>query len=195
MLRRSLYRTSLLVLVLCWTAILWMRPSSASAALGVGVGTPTISFHDPLKSGETYQLPPFVVINTGDQKATYRVNVMYHEGQPQKRPAASWFSFSPKSVEIEPGTSAEIALTLKIPYEAEVGDYFAYIEAMPHISIPKGHTKVGIAAAGKLTFSVEKGAPPMPGLEKLAYGLVGGGIILGLIGWHGLCWPRPKKRG
>lgn len=127
----------------------------AYATLGVGVGTGKIQVNDKLRPGVIYDLPSISVLNTGDEKATYSMGVAYHEKQAQLAPPKSWFTFTPDRFELEPTQAQLVKITLTLPVKTDPGDYFAYIEARPLRSTENGESQVSIAAASKLTFSVE----------------------------------------
>ena len=55
------------------------------AKIGVGVGTGRIDVDEELRPGQAYVLPPFNVLNTGDEPANYRVLLSYNENQEELR--------------------------------------------------------------------------------------------------------------
>lgn len=143
------------------------------ARIGVGVGTPKIVIEEVLTAGSRYVLPAFTVLNTGDETTVYDLQVMYHEGQMQAPPPREWFEFSPQSVEIAAGQTAEIKIELSLPADAPPSEYFAYLEATPRVPTSSGQTQVGIAAAGKVYFTVEKSSSGHKAILLM-------GIIIGL---------------
>lgn len=123
--------------------------------LGVGIGTGKISINEKLKNGMTYKFPDLVVINTGEIKSFYTVEVAYNSEQKELLPPAEWFTFTPEKFELSPGDSQKVEVRLKLPIDKVVpGDYFAYLEAKPIIEDKPGVSSVGIAAAAKLTFTI-----------------------------------------
>ena len=129
-------------------------PLVVFAGVGVGVGTGKINIDQPLKPGGIYDLPSFSVLNTGDEPGDYEVEVTYHSQQTQLKPSQEWFSFSPQSFFLEPKESQVVAVKLSLPVKATPGDYLGYLEAHPVIKGGEGTTRVGIAAATKLYFTV-----------------------------------------
>jgi len=127
----------------------------ALAKIGVGVGTGKIQVEDKLRPGVIYELPELTVMNTGDEASDYEVAVSYHQDQPELRPQAEWFNFSPERFPLEPGGGRIVAVRLNLPLKMEPGDYFAYLEAHPAKKADSGGTTVGVAAAAKLYFTVE----------------------------------------
>lgn len=129
------------------------------ARIGVGIGTGKIVVDEDLKPGTIYTLPSVTIFNTGDETHTYSVRVAYHNDQKEKMPDRTWFSFGPSTFELEPGGSQVVSIRLNLPIRTEPGDYFAYIEGFPS---PKskgdGSTRVGVAAASKLYFTVVPGS-------------------------------------
>jgi len=138
--------------------LLLLFPQTAVAKIGVGVGTGKIVVEDELKPGTIYELPSLTVFNTGDESSSYEVSVAFHSNQPELRPVESWFMFTPETFSLEPGESQEVQIKLNLPVRAEPGDYFAYLEGSPVQENEGGSTVVGIAAAGKLYFTVVPGS-------------------------------------
>ncbi|MCC7289658.1 hypothetical protein IT417_00160 [bacterium] len=125
------------------------------ASIGVGVGTGKIVVEEKLKPGIIYKLPQIAVLNTGDEEGDYTVSVTYHEQQPEQKPAAEWFSFSPSQFHLKPNESQVVEITLDVPLKVVPGDYFAYLEASPVKKVNGEGSTVGIAAASKLYFVVD----------------------------------------
>jgi len=129
--------------------------SPALGKIGVGGGLGKIQIDEPLKSGGIYSLPNLPVLNTGDELTEYEMEVTFFENQPELKPEASWFSFSPSTFLLEAGQSQIVEVRLTLPTNATSGDYFAYLEAHP-IQSAEGVT-IGIAAATKTYFTVQAG--------------------------------------
>ncbi|MCL4415129.1 MAG: hypothetical protein M1365_00285 [Actinobacteria bacterium] len=125
------------------------------ARIGVGVGTGKIRIEQDLKPGMSYDLPPFTVINTGDEDSRYSVSVSRLEGQKEFFPKKEWFAFSPSAFSLKPGKAQVVKVRLNLPVRAEPGKYFAYLEGFPVAKEQdKGGALIGIAAASKLYFTV-----------------------------------------
>jgi len=139
-------------LILLTAFSLLLFPATALAKLGVGVNIGKIQVDQELKPGGIYKLPPVTVINTGDEKADYAVEVTYHAEQKELKPEQKWFFFYPKEFTLEPGKSQEVNISLHLPILAKPGDYFAYIEGHPIRK--EGQVTIGIAAATKLYFKI-----------------------------------------
>ncbi len=137
----------LLILVL-------LVPVVAFAGIGVGVGIGKIEVTEPLKAGQIHILPSLPVLNTVDEPGEYGVSVEYHEGVPQLRPVREWFLFNPSSFYLEPGEVKNVEVILTLPLKARPGDYFCYLEGHPIQKAEAGVTRVGVAAAAKLYFTV-----------------------------------------
>lgn len=127
----------------------------ALATIGVGVGSGKIVVNDILKPGSVYELPPITVMNTGDETSEYEMAITYHEQQMELEPAEEWFVFSPKTFKLEPKQTQVVKITLQIPVSLRPGEYFAYLESHPVAVSTNGVTRVGVAAASKLYFTVE----------------------------------------
>jgi hypothetical protein len=127
--------------------------SGALAKIGVGMGAGEIRVTEDIKPGGIYELPSLRVFNTGDEVATYGMNVAYHQDNPENRPAKAWFTFQPSTFTLEPGQSEEIFVSMTVPVKALPGDYFAFLESGPVQTQSEG-TSVGVAVATKLYFKV-----------------------------------------
>ena len=148
----------LLFLAVALTIVtLALRPAPAVAQEGVGVGVNvgSIEVDEPLLSGDSYRLPSVGVVNTGHVAADYSLHVTFREAQPELRPSEGWFDFDPDRFALEPDEVQSVQVRVSIPGSAEPGDYFAFLEASPIIE-GDGVT-VGVAAAVKLSFTVEPG--------------------------------------
>jgi len=135
-------------------AVVLFLPLLTQARIGVGIGTGKITVTEKLRPGGIYTLPSVTILNTGDEGGDYKMDIQYHEKQPQHRPAEEWFSFYPSSFHLEPGEAKTVKIQLSLPVKTEPGDYFAYIEAQPIVTQKIGAAMVGIAAAAKLYFTV-----------------------------------------
>lgn len=114
-------------------------------------------------------MPSVGVVNTGHVEASYSLRVTYREGQAELRPPPEWFRFDPDRFLLEPGEVQSVSVRLSLPASAETGDYFAFLEAFPVVD--EGGVTVGVAAAAKLTFTVEPGD---------GGGALGGGFLIAL---------------
>ena len=132
---------------------LFASPLFALASVGVGVNLGKINIEEPLKPGGLYTFPVIGVINTGDTAGDYAFEVTYHQDQPELRPDAEWFSFSPSTFSLGAGESQNVEIQLSLPVKMKPGDYFAYLEAHPVVVSGPG-TTIGIAAATKTYFTV-----------------------------------------
>ena len=132
---------------------LFASPLFTLASVGVGVNLGKINIEEPLKPGGLYTFPVIGVINTGDTAGDYAFEVTYHQDQPELRPDAEWFSFSPSTFSLEAGESQNVEIQLSLPVKMKPGDDFAYLEAHPVVVSGPG-TTIGIAAATKTYFTV-----------------------------------------
>ena len=131
-------------------------PLIAFARIGVGVGTGKIQVDQELKAGLIYTLPPFSVINTGDEPASYKVFVQHRENQPELVAAPEWFTLSPQTFTLQPGKVQTVRVKLNLPIQGvKPGDYFGLLTAQPDLpAVTAGGTSIGVAAASKLYFTV-----------------------------------------
>ena len=134
--------------------ILLISPFIVFAKVGVGINLGKIILTEPLKAGGIYQLPPFSVINTGDEPFYYEAGVEYLEDQPQLKPPKEWFEFDPSLFHLNSGQPQLVKTKLTIPLKTQPGDYFAYVEGRV-VSKEIGGAWIGVAAAAKLYFTVD----------------------------------------
>jgi len=140
--------------ILVFASSLILLTAYSRASIGVGVNLGKITVDEPLKSGMSFDLPPFTVINTGDEPSNYRVSLSFQKDQPELRPEKNWVRFSPESFYLEPGKGQIVEMRISLPVVTEPGDYFAYLEARPEATQDVKGTSIGVAAATKLYFSV-----------------------------------------
>jgi hypothetical protein len=149
-----------------WTGFMWLLgacisgvvaillATAAGADKGVGVNVGALDVETPLEPGRGYYLPKIGVINTGDEVTSYTMAIGFVDGQADQRPEAGWFSFTPDRFTLLPGQSRDVDVGVKLPTTAAAGDYFVLVKAQT-TSEEGGQARVGIAAATKLSFSVE----------------------------------------
>lgn len=134
--------------------ILILAPGVSLADIGVGVATGKIVVDNKMKAGGIYEIPSFTVVNTGDVPFEYEVYTQYLIGQEDKIPNPEWFKFSPQKFPLDPGKGQAVEVTISLPLkDVQPGQYFAFLEAKPSKE-DEGGTKVNIAAATKLYFTV-----------------------------------------
>jgi hypothetical protein len=146
-------RIRLVLIVVAITAII--APFSSHAAIGVGIGSGKIVLQEAVKPGGVYTLPSVPVLNTGDETSDYAMTIEYLQDQEEFMPSEDWFSFEPATFPLDPKHSQVVNITLSVPVKAKPGGYFAYIEVHPVQVATVGVSRVGIAAAAKLYFTVE----------------------------------------
>lgn len=141
-------------LILLFIAFAAVFPTAVLANIGVGVGTGKIQVDEKLIPGTIYELPPLMVLNTGDEPGDYAVGVSYMEKQVELKPDSSWFTFSPSKFHLDPTKAQVVKIKLNLPVRAQPGNYFALLEGFPAKRTTNGNTTVGVAAAAKLYFTV-----------------------------------------
>jgi hypothetical protein len=146
-------------------------PTTANAVrIGVGVDVAKISVDQTLTPGGTYDLPTIGVINTGDLVATYTVGIRFVSSQRELKPGDKWFAYDPAEFVLKPRERARVGIELSVPETATAGSYFVLLAAQP--ALPDAPTKVGPAAATKLTFRVgDKPAPTGSGFGSSGSGV------------------------
>jgi hypothetical protein len=134
-----------------------LLPIFSLANIGVGVNIGKIIVDQDLNSGMSFELPPFTVLNTGDEPSNYKVSISYLKDQKELRPDKDWVKFSPESFYLEPGKGQIVNMRISLPIITEPGEYFAYLEARPEATQNAKGTSIGVAAATKLYFTVTPG--------------------------------------
>lgn len=134
--------------------LLFVFTEPVVAKIGVGVGTGKIVVDQDLKPGQSYNLPPFNVLNTGDEDSDYTVDISYHENQEELRPSSDWFSFSPTKFHLKPGEVQVVEISLDLPIKAQPGKYFVFLTAQPEATSESEGTTISVAAASKLYFTI-----------------------------------------
>jgi hypothetical protein len=129
----------------------------ALASTGVSIDVARIAVSEDLLPGNEYRLPTFGVRNPGTESTTYRLTISYIADQATLQPPESWFEFGPAELTLGPDESRSVQTQLRIPPDAEPGDYAALIG--PQIAAQGGGAQVGAAAAARLSFTVVPSSP------------------------------------
>lgn len=134
-------------------------PAAAAASIGVGIQVGPVRLAGIAHAGQTYDLPPVYVVNTGTEPETVRLDVQrLSKGTGRDVPRA-WFKPGQTDVHLDPKQSATIPVQLVVPADATLGPYFSDVVAHGSASIQAGQTTLGVAAATKLQFTVGKAVP------------------------------------
>lgn len=144
-------------------------PVDAGKAVSIDVGS--IAIREQLLPGGEYRLPTFGVRNPGTETTSYEISVSYVDGQEALRPAREWFSFDPATFTLGIEESRAVATTLRIPPDAEPGDYAALVG--PRIVNERPGPQVGAGAAARLTFTVQPASALDAWLRELFRFLLG----------------------
>ena len=132
----------------------------AYAYYGVATDTDRIVLEEPLIQGESYDLPEIAVINSGDVRGIYEVQIGYKTAQREIKPPAEWFTFNPQTMTLGPDEHQFVSISVTIPAEAETGDYFAYVESFLAYGLVDGQSVwVGMSVGTALPFRVISPTP------------------------------------
>lgn len=142
----------------------------ATASTGVSIDVARIAVSEDLQAGNEYRLPTFGVRNPGTEPTAYVLTVSYVDDQQALQPPASWFEFTPGELTLEPEVSRPVQTTLRVPPDAEPGDYAALIG--PQIASTGSGAHVGAAAAARLSFTVVPSSW-LEGWLRWLWGLIG----------------------
>ena len=148
---RECWRGALIVGALALT--LAQPGSTVVADQGVAIDVSAIDISQTLSKGGSYDLPTIGVRNPGDEPTSYGMSITYFAAQEQRRPGDDWFRFEPAAFELVPGATQPVTVVLRIPANADAGDYQALIQAS--IVADTDGASVGGAAAARVSFSVK----------------------------------------
>jgi hypothetical protein len=161
-------------------------PAAAAASIGVGIQVGPVRLAGIAHAGQTYELPPVYVVNTGTEPETVRLEVQRLSKGTGRDVPKSWFKPGQTDVHLDPKQSATIPVQLVVPAGATPGPYFSDVVAHGSASIEAGQATLGVAAATKLKFTVGKAVPAgfwsrLPSPLAWAGGIIvlaGGGLWL-----------------
>jgi hypothetical protein len=134
-------------------------PAAAAASIGVGIQVGPVRLAGIAHAGQTYDLPPVYVVNTGTEPETVRLEVQRLSRGTGRDVPKSWFKPGQTDVHLDPKQSATIPAQLVVPADATLGPYFSDVVAHGSASIEAGQATLGVAAATKLQFTVGKAVP------------------------------------
>ena len=161
-------------------------PAAAAASIGVGIQVGPVRLAGIAHAGQTYDLPPVYVVNTGTEPETVRLEVQRLSKGTGRDVPKSWFKPGQTDVHLDAKQSATIPVQIVVPADATPGPYFSDVVAHGSASIEAGQATLGVAAATKLKFTVGKAVPAgfwsrLPSPLAWAGGIIvlaGGGLWL-----------------
>jgi hypothetical protein len=161
-------------------------PAAAAASIGVGIQVGPVRLAGIAHAGQTYDLPPVFVVNTGTEPETVRREVQRLSKGTGRDVPKSWFRPGQTDVHLDAKQSATIPVQIVVPAAATPGPYFSDVVAHGSALIEAGQTTLGVAAATKLQFTVGKAVPAgfwsrLPSPLAWAGGIIvlaGGGLWL-----------------
>ena len=125
-------------------------PAAAAASIGVGIQVGPVRLAGIAHAGQTYDLPPVFVVNTGTEPETVRLEVQRLSKGTGRDVPKSWFRPGQTDVHLDAKQSATIPVQIVVPADAKPGPYFSDVVAHGSASIEAGQTTLGVAAATKL---------------------------------------------
>lgn len=134
-------------------------PAAAAASIGVGIQVGPVRLAGIAHAGQTYDLPPVYVVNTGTEPETVSLEVKRLSKGTGRDVPTSWFKPGQSDVHLDAKESATIPVQLVVPADAKPGRYFSDVVAHGSASIEAGQATLGVAAATKLQFTVGKAVP------------------------------------
>lgn len=134
-------------------------PAAAAASIGVGIQVGPVRLAGIAHAGQTYDLPPVYVVNTGTEPETVSLEVKRLSKGTGRDVPKSWFKPGQSDVHLDAKQSATIPVQLVVPADAKPGRYFSDVVAHGSASIEAGQATLGVAAATKLQFTVGKAVP------------------------------------
>ncbi|MEP7024253.1 MAG: hypothetical protein ABJB47_10725 [Actinomycetota bacterium] len=154
--RRRLSLTALAVPVA--VAMLIGFPLAASASIGVGIQAGPVRLGAVAQPGQTYDLPPVYVVDTGTEPETVRLAVARLSRGRGRTVPPSWIKVSGPPVRLDAHQSAKIPVQLVVPSDAKPGAYFSDIVVHGSAGLTAGQASLAVAAATKLQFTVGRRA-------------------------------------
>ncbi len=136
-----------------WGAMVAVSPAFADPGVTLGIGK--LIMNVPLRAGGQHQLPALPVTNSGTSAGSYTVVVNTLVGQEELSPDPAWFTFLPQRFDLTPGQEQDVAVTLTLPWLLQPGVYACLLQTGP--AVAEQGAAVGVAAAARLTFTVEHG--------------------------------------
>ena len=133
--------------------------TAGAASIGVGIQVGPVRLTGIAHAGQTYDLPPVYVVNTGTEPETVRLEVQRLSKGTGRDVPKSWFKPGQTDVHLDAKQSATIPVQLVVPAGAVPGRYFSDVVAHGSASIEAGQATLGVAAATKLQFTVGKAVP------------------------------------
>ncbi len=132
------------------------------AGLGGSIEPARIDSKRPLVAGGEFELPSLKVTNDGEEGVTFYMSVVAIK---ERHAPPAWFAITPVSFSLDPGSTQEVEVILRIPTSANPGDYCAGIQAFAG-SLPKdgnfGDNDFNVALISILQFTVEAEKPDIP---------------------------------
>lgn len=145
------------------TAALVSLPVAASASIGVGIQAGPVRLGSVAQPGQTYDLPPVYVVDTGTEPESVRLDVKRLSHGPERDVPPSWIQATGPDVKLSAHQSAYIPVKLVVPSDAKPGAYMSDVVAHGSAGLTAGQANLAVAAATKLEFRVG-GHPVSPGL-------------------------------
>jgi hypothetical protein len=151
-------RAALLALPLALSLTLAI-PAVAAASIGVGIQVGPVRLAQLAHAGQTYDLPPVYVVNTGTQKETVRLAVQRLSSGTGRAVPRAWFRVTGQDVTLAAHQSARLPAQITVPADAKLGRYSSDVVVHGSASLSAGGASLGVAAATKLLFTVGRPVP------------------------------------
>lgn len=139
----AMIATGILVQLSCVAAL--------AAAQGVALDTGRISVQTPLDAGKSYDLAKLGVRNPGAARTKYDLVVTPIQTSAQT-PQASWISFAPKQLTVQPGKQQAVSVSIRLPQNAAPGRYEVLVGA--RVAPAANGMAIAAGAAARLTFTI-----------------------------------------
>ena len=120
-----------------------------ASALSIGLSAPHRFELGVVHPSKLYEVGAVTVINTDDKYGCFKMNVAYHQDQPELRIPKEWVVYTPNSFCLESGKVQLVHIELYPKRKTRPGNYFAYLEACTDSG-----GFVGLCVATKLYFTL-----------------------------------------
>ena len=163
----------------------------AGATVGVGTTTPRIVIDQDVHPGGVYRLPAIPVINTGTERAEFRVFVDRASEQSELVADSRWIALTPAAVSLDASRSALINAIITVPLLVRPGEYQALIVAQPVVPGASPGTPA-VQVGTKVVFRIVQSNPLVALFWRIRslfemwapWSYIGAGIVIaGLLIW------------
>lgn len=146
--------------------------------LGVGISAAPITLAEPAQVGQSYEVGPVTVVNTGNAAGIVHLRVADEPGSSTQPVPAAWVRFERDRVPLAGGEQDAVAVHVAVPADAPAGDYQSLVVASIAAEASPGASGLAAEAATRLTFAVSAAPAATDGSGQEVAGRV---MVLGVV--------------